>query len=611
VRRRTRCSKRTRGRRLTNAALAAFTALFGLLAYPSSAAAQLGDTGAFSIVKVFEGDALLRGEVIIAVSCSNGREETITIAPGVVPAPQVIGGLAPGTTCTVSEPVDGSNFDVFARTTIDPPEIVADPSVTPTVQIVNTYEPPPRVFVPPPGSIVITKVVEGDAALRGDIQIRVQCSRLPGFPSGTFDQTQTITSTADLSVPLVFARIPAPADCTVTEPATGGNDAVSAIGSGPLVVRLNPNERLPLTLTNNYAATAGVLTGTLVVSKEVSGPAAEFRGPVTLGVDCTDGTTASITSPPDPLDVEVGPLPFGTTCTVSEPSTGAIAGEVNVVGPTFDPSAAITIDEPLVGVTVTNSYQFAPVVELVKEFSGPTAAARGTVRLRLSCGSQTVLIDSPAGAVGPVTTTLTGVPVGTSCSVTELNNGATSDVSVTTTFDPGGTIVAGQTTRVTVTNTYAPAGATGELLVESILIGPAEPQRDTVQLTITCNGRTVTFTVPTGTAPDAVLIGGLPAGSQCTIVQSADGDTDSIDTATTGVPSGLVEVIADEVATVEITNLYTETMTQPPTTSPPGQPPASSPPTPPESPTPTQTPPQPPTITAPATATVAPPRFTG
>jgi hypothetical protein len=65
----------------------------GVPAIPASG--QVPGSGSFVIDKVFEGDAALRGSVTIAVSCSNGRQETINIAPGVSPTEQVVGGLAP------------------------------------------------------------------------------------------------------------------------------------------------------------------------------------------------------------------------------------------------------------------------------------------------------------------------------------------------------------------------------------------------------------------------------------------------------------------------------------------------------------------------------------
>jgi hypothetical protein len=83
--------------------------LAGVLTAGAPAEGQLGGTGAFVIDKVVLGDTTLRGPVTIAVSCTNGREETITFDRGVTPTPQLVGGLAPGTICTVTEPVSGAN----------------------------------------------------------------------------------------------------------------------------------------------------------------------------------------------------------------------------------------------------------------------------------------------------------------------------------------------------------------------------------------------------------------------------------------------------------------------------------------------------------------------
>ena len=224
--------------------------------------------------------------------------------------------------------------------------------------------------------------------------------------------------------------------------------------------------------------------------------------------------------------------------------------------------------------TVSNTYSFAPgTVQLVKELDGPAAADRGTVRLRWTCDDEVTVFEIPPGEAGPVTLFQAEVPSRTTCRAVELNNGATSGVAVTTAFDPPDgavTAIAGETVRLTVTNTYTPI-PTGNLLVESILTGPAEPRRDTVQLTVTCDsGRTVTLTMPPGRSPDPALVGGLPSGTQCTIAQPLDGDTPSILTTTSGLPATPVDVVVGEPATVQVTNVYTDQVT--PTTSPPPAP---------------------------------------
>ena len=83
----------------------------------------------------------------------------------------------------------------------------------------------------------------------------------------------------------------------------------------------------------------------------------------------------------------MGPVPFGATCTVAEPATGA-TDEVIVDGPIFVPDALITIDEPIEDVTVSNTYIFAPgTLQLVKELDGPAAGDAWT--LSASNGSAT------------------------------------------------------------------------------------------------------------------------------------------------------------------------------------------------------------------------------
>ncbi len=194
--------------------------------------------------------------------------------------------------------------------------------------------------------------------------------------------------------------------------------------------------------------------------------------------------------------------------------------------------------------------------------------------MRLTCEDRVAPLDIPPGEPGPVAVTLSDVPSRTVCIASELNDGATSGVAVSTVFDPPNqvvTAVADTTVTITATNTYT-AIPTGDLLLESILTGPAEPRRSAVRLTVTCDsGRTVTVTVPSGVSPDPALIGGLPSGSQCTIAQPLDGDTASILTTTSGLPTAPVEILS--VVTVQVTNVYTDPVTPTPSPAPTPNPP--------------------------------------
>src|SRR5262249_17933643 len=147
-----------------------------------------------------------------------------------------------------------------------------------------------------------------------------------------------------------------------------------------------PGGILWATITNTFTRRQG----SLIVAKHINGPAAASRGPVTLVVSCSDGTGLAKTYPtsvqPDPFIV--GPLPFGTLCSIAGTETGAVPGDVDVTGPTFDPGPAVVIDRDLVPITVDDFYDFATgSVQLVKQFAGPAAGERGDVRLSLQCGT--------------------------------------------------------------------------------------------------------------------------------------------------------------------------------------------------------------------------------
>ncbi len=504
--------------------------------------------------------AAQHGLIAIFVDCGPQNSRLLIVPAGDTTASTVtITGLPAPITCTVIEFLDGATDSVQVTTAGLGPVALA-PGDAATVTVTDDYQ-------LRPASLVITKLITGDgAALHGAVQITVTCDgdvTTLDMPAGEVDPE-----------PFTLEGVPPGSTCVINEPLNGGVQSLVVSTTPVLPLALGPfpaGGTLEATITNDYT----LLTGRLLVIKEISGPAAEFRDDVTLTVECSDGTTESISLPPgaSATALEIGLVPFGTTCTVTEPLTGAI--DDVIVETDFEPSDEVTINESLEIVTVANSYSFATgTVELVKEFEGPAAAERGTVRMRLACGDQVIDGDIPAGETAPPITL--DVPSRTRCLATELNNGATSGVNVATTFEPASrvvTAIAGETVTITATNTYTLI-PTGSLLVESILAGPAEPRRDTVRLTVTCDsGRTASLTFPPGRSPDPALLGGIPSGSQCTVEQPLDGDTDSILTTTSGVPTAPVEILS--VITVQVTNVYTDPVTptpSPPTPSPPPTP---------------------------------------
>ena len=434
---------------------AVVAAMATLVVWATPAAGQVAATGGFVIEKVFEGDAALRGAVTIAVSCSNGRSETIIYAPGGAPTDQVVGGLAPGTRCTVTEPADGSSAAVTVTTTGVPAVVVADESAMPTVRIVNTYTATPVPRASPPASIIINKVLTGDDHLRSDINVRVLCVAPPGVTGGTFDQTRTIAAGVTQVPPLIFAPIEAPADCTVTEPVTGANDAVDVTVTGETTVRVTPNDQLQLTLVDNYQAK----TGSLRVRKVVDGAGAALRGNVVLAVSCTDGTTRTLVVPAGQTTAAqtVAPIVATSQCTVTETNSGEVAGVVDVaVTPPTPQTVTIAAGAESV-VDVRDTYTGVPaVVQVAKEVAGPAAGSQGQVELQVVCsdGTASTFTVPPQTPAGRTQFAPLSVPVGSTCAVMETATGSTDAVDVATTIAPGAVFAVAGPMAVVVTDTY-------------------------------------------------------------------------------------------------------------------------------------------------------------
>ena len=67
-----------------------------------------------------------------------------------------------------------------------------------------------------------------------------------------------------------------------------------------------------------------------------------------------------------------------------------------------------------------------------KTITGPAAGKQGAVTINVRCGGVLVgdPFDIPAGSTGTMSKTYDNIPVGTSCTVTEIHDGQTSTVTV-------------------------------------------------------------------------------------------------------------------------------------------------------------------------------------
>ena len=252
-----------------------------------------------TVTKTITGPAAgQHGTVHIVVDCGPVTE-TLTVPAGAPPSPPlVMTGLVAPTTCTVSEPLNGATTTVQVTTTGLGP-LTLNPGDALAVTVTDVYE-------QRPATLLLTKAITGDGAgQQGPIAITADCS---DGTTATFPLAAGASSTA----PFTVSGLPAGTSCTIDEPADGATPAVAVSTSPVLPVTVGPltaGATGALTITNEYT----LLTGRLVVAKEVSGDASQFRGPITLALGCSDGTTGSVTYPPRaPLTaLEIGPCGSG------------------------------------------------------------------------------------------------------------------------------------------------------------------------------------------------------------------------------------------------------------------------------------------------------------
>ena len=306
-------------------------------------------------------------------------------------------------------------------------------------------------------------------------------------------------------------------------------------------------------------------TGSLIVQKTITGPAAGKQGAVTINVRC-GGVLVG-----DPFDIPAGStgtlsktydnIPVGTSCIVTEIHDG----QTSTVTVDVDGSGqSVTVDAGTTTATITDTYGFvAPGVLVVKKsITGPGAGQQGEVVIQPTCdGIDLAPFTIDAGATGQPSKTYLVAP-GSVCTITETVDGHTDTVTVMvagsgqTVTVPGGSSV-----QALLTDTYDLAP--GSLTVTKTIAGPAAGQQGVVTISVTCNvNGTVTplpdFTIAAGAAAGSTTrtYAGIPAGSVCTATETATGDTSTLTTTITGDNGALISVPAGGTGTAVITDIY-------------------------------------------------------
>ena len=345
---------------------------------------------------------------------------------------------------------------------------------------------------------------------------------------------------------------------------------------------LNDAQRLILaetaTLKTTVYATAEFLPGgSLVVKKTIAGPAAGSQGQIVIHVACDDGVTRHdfvipAGAPAGTASRTYRHIAAGTTCTVLETSNGSVVGTDVVV--TGDGQEVTIHADRRKTVDITDTYTAVPTpgpssLLVTKTIAGPLAGDQGPVTIQVVCNgiAQSPAFVIPAGTpAGSVSQSFGPIPAGSACTVTETADGGSDTVAAIVSGNGETvTVPAGAVVPVNVMDVYehvpspVPDVAVGTLRVTKVIGGPAAGQQGRIAILVACGGpiSVHAFLIPAHTGSGSVSrsFPGIPAGSRCTVTETANGQTGAVE-AVAAAGRKSVTIAADRTAAVRLTDTF-------------------------------------------------------
>jgi large repetitive protein len=412
--------------------------------------------------------------------CTHSDTTNATVYDGLISltkaAPEkTVTSLPTDASCTVTETKSGgANDTAITGGTFS---VGSDPAQPSEVGITNTFT---------TGSVQVTKTVQANGVATtakpwnsGSFPVTLNCTRsVDGTDTAVTvpgDATRSLTSAGDWKT--TYTDLPTGASCSVTENAAGsvaGQPDPTVTITDPVTV--GNGTTAAIGVTNNFAA------GKLVVHKTLNGVGTSFFTTAKYSAVCTlDGYgevfTASNVAVSNPAlaSAEIGPIPFGSSCTVSETDTGGADATPDAQTVSVDQNAATS---DVTSLTFVNSFS-AGTVTIVKNLTGEAAgeswATTPYFSLAVKCGKTatgTYSYDQTVSLQGNSSVQLKDgngnallFPVGTHCWATEtVTNGAASASVDHNTFDTGVTVLSSpeavQDLAITATNAYTYSGFT-------------------------------------------------------------------------------------------------------------------------------------------------------
>jgi len=459
--------------------------------------------------------------------------------------------LPSGASCTVTETGTGEAASTGVKVTQNGSTLVDSPSsptatfnlatgtsATTTAAFTNHFT---------TGGLDLSKVVTGAGAGlwgAGPFTVRVVCTfdddLVVGTPAATaYDGTKDLTGGDTWKL----RNLPTGANCTVSEPKTGGANATTVVPSTLTIGTTNQ----PVTITNTFTV------GSVQVTKAIAdglGLLAPWKDTVyEFTLSCTkdfngDGTAESFPVP-NPVKTVTGPgsviwagLPTGASCAAAETGITYPAGTPTQPAPVVTSTGGVTIAAgETKGQTLTNTFSTAKV-QITKTITGDAATTWGTgpFTFTVACTlggsgsvfSKDVTLTPSAGQTSLASAELGPIPPGSNCLVTETSSAGATSVEPASRQVALTQLEANKTTPAAFTNEFRFAGFTvTKSVVSAALDANGKPiAYDPASFTASClfKGAEV-LTNPSDRAftladKQSHSFAGLPSGAACTVTET-------------------------------------------------------------------------------------------
>ncbi|WP_162564406.1 MULTISPECIES: DUF5979 domain-containing protein [Microbacterium] len=410
------------------------------------------------------------------------------------------------------------------------------------------------------GSVSVVKsIVDPGGWATAPFTVAMTCAIADATPDPVFQETHTLTPPDDLV--WTVDNLPTGAECTVTEPGTGGaNDSTTSV---TLTVSDDPTVPVEADITNTFTV------GSLEVQKELDGAPANALDPATtdtytVSLACTrevNGETVDVTVPGGATRTITGAgtalyegLPTDALCTVTETDAGFATGDI-----TISPAQPVTIGEGTTPVVVTVTNEFVngsvSVEKIVDAPDGFPTPAEHTATV--SCtwqGADVALANGGVVTIAPgePAVVIPDIPVDSICTVVEDDFGQT-----VTTITPESITVTeeDQTFAFEIENTYEWASLEVGKIVEST--APEVPTGFEFHVVCVFQGEVVVDETFTLDANEIETITEIPARSECLVTETDDRGADGTVTEADvpGASGDLAPVIDQNARTVLIPEL--------------------------------------------------------